>query len=96
MIYFILHILFKEEKASSKLVGCIEESVDRLEDVLQQVQCEINGVQDKMEDIKIEVENSKLLSVVLPTISLYRLLELPLDWRIYGGSRTRWPTLPVL
>jgi len=45
----------KEDEANSKLVSCIEESVDRLEDVLQQVQCEINGVQDKMEDIKIEV-----------------------------------------
>ena len=61
MIYFILHIFFKEEEASSKLVGCIKESVERLEDVLQQVQCEINGVQEKMEDIKIEVKQISFL-----------------------------------
>ena len=45
----------QEVDANSKIIGCIEDSVDRMEDVLQQVQCELNGVQDKMEDIKIEV-----------------------------------------
>ena len=37
------------------MLTCIEDAVDRLEDVLQQVQCELSGVQEKMEDIKIEV-----------------------------------------
>eukprot|EP00092_Neocalanus_flemingeri_P021274 GFUD01023055.1.p1 GENE.GFUD01023055.1~~GFUD01023055.1.p1 ORF type:complete len:295 (-),score=96.88 GFUD01023055.1:88-930(-) len=45
----------KEAEASSKFLSCIEDSVDRLEDVFQQLQCELNGVQEKMEDIKIEV-----------------------------------------
>ena len=37
------------------MTTCMEDCVDRLEDVLQQVHCELNGVQEKMEDIKIEV-----------------------------------------
>ena len=45
----------QELDANSKMIGCIEDSVDRIEDVLQQVHCELNGVQDKMEDIKVEV-----------------------------------------
>jgi len=48
------HILKKDEM-NSKLLTCMEDGVDRLEYVLEQVSSEINGVQDKMDDIKIEV-----------------------------------------
>ena len=51
MVLFLL----KEAESNSKLISCIEDTVDRLEDVLQQVQCELSGAQDKMEEIKIEV-----------------------------------------
>ena len=51
----------------------MEEGVDRLEDVLQQVQNEVSGVQDKIEDIKIEVMESLECSLVLNWVS--RLLE---------------------
>ena len=40
---------------NSKLLTCMEDGVDRLEYVLEQVSSEINGVQEKMDDIKIEV-----------------------------------------
>ena len=53
---FSMSILYLQEAEShDKLVTCVEDAVDRLEDVLQQVQCELSGVQEKMEDIKIEV-----------------------------------------
>ena len=45
----------QEAESHDKMVTCVEDAVDRLEDVLQQVQCELSGVQEKMEDIKIEV-----------------------------------------
>jgi len=47
--------MVKEAESNSKLISCIEDTVDRLEDVLTQVQCELNGVQEKLDDIKIEV-----------------------------------------
>merc|ERR1719369_2001902 len=47
--------ILKEAEAQDKMVTCVEDGVDRLEDVMQQVQCELSGVQEKMEDIKIEV-----------------------------------------
>ena len=82
----------QELDANSKMIGCIEDSVDRMEDVLQQVQCELNGVQDKMEDIKIEVGRRKL---VLNEFQLIRLLGLPQGWKICGGLSARLPILPV-
>ena len=46
---------------NSKLLTCMEDGVERLEYVLEQVSSEINAVQDKIDDIKIEVlENVKL------------------------------------
>ena len=51
----------------------MEEGVDRLEDVLQQVQNELSGVQDKMEDIKIEV--MERLECFLVSNLFSRLLE---------------------
>jgi len=47
--------ILKEAESHDKMVTSVEDAVDRLEDVLQQVQCELSGVQEKMEDIKIEV-----------------------------------------
>jgi len=47
--------ILKKDEIDSKLLTCIEDGVDRLEYVLEQVSSEINGVQDKMDDIKIEV-----------------------------------------
>ena len=54
---------------NSKLLTCMEDGVDRLEYVLEQVGSEINGVQDKMDDIKIEVLRPELLR-----ISILRML----------------------
>jgi len=47
--------MIKEAESLAKMSTCIEDGVDRLEDALQQVQCEISGVQEKLDDIKIEV-----------------------------------------
>jgi len=47
--------MIKEAESLAKMSNCIEDGVDRLEDALQQVQCEISGVQEKLDDIKIEV-----------------------------------------
>ena len=53
---FSMSILdLQDAESHDKMVTCVEDAVDRLEDVLQQVQCELSGVQEKMEDIKIEV-----------------------------------------
>ena len=54
---------------NSKLLTCMEDGVDRLEYVLEQVSSEINGVQEKMDDIKIEVLQPELLR-----ISILRML----------------------
>jgi len=47
--------ILKKDEMNSKLLTCMEDGVDRLEYVLEQVSSEINAVQDKMDDIKIEV-----------------------------------------
>jgi len=44
-----------ESESNAKILTCVEDGVDRIEDVIQQVQNELSGVQDKLEDIKIEV-----------------------------------------
>eukprot|EP00092_Neocalanus_flemingeri_P089455 GFUD01113205.1.p1 GENE.GFUD01113205.1~~GFUD01113205.1.p1 ORF type:complete len:114 (-),score=29.75 GFUD01113205.1:94-435(-) len=48
-------MLGQEAEANSKVLTCMEDGVDRLEDVLQQLQGELGGMQDKMDDMKIEV-----------------------------------------
>ena len=38
-----------------RMVTCVEESVERLEEVLQHIEVELNGINEKLEDFKIEV-----------------------------------------
>jgi len=45
----------KETEKEGKLVSCLEESVEKLEEVLQHVECEISAINDKLEDFKIEM-----------------------------------------
>jgi len=45
----------KEAEEKGKMITCIEESVGKLEEVLQHVECEISAVNDKLEDFKIEM-----------------------------------------
>ena len=45
----------KEAEEKGKMITCIKESVGKLEEVLQHVECEISAVNDKLEDFKIEV-----------------------------------------
>lgn len=47
----------REKNEESRLVTCIEESVERLEEVLQHIECELSGINDKLDDIKIEVSS---------------------------------------
>jgi len=47
----------KDNEVAGKLVTCIEESVERLEEVLQHLECELSGINDKLEDFKIEVSS---------------------------------------
>ena len=48
----------QQEKATEeqgKLVTAIEDSVEKLEEVLQHIEGEITGINDKLEDFKVEV-----------------------------------------
>ena len=45
----------KERDEEARMVTCIEDCVERLEEVLQHLECELSGINEKMEDIKIEV-----------------------------------------
>ena len=45
----------KEAEEKGKLITCIEDSVEKIEEVLQHVECEISAINEKMEDFKIEV-----------------------------------------
>ena len=45
----------KEKEEQGKMVTCVEESVERLEEVLQHIEVELNGINEKLEDFKIEV-----------------------------------------
>ena len=45
----------KEREEQGKMVTCVEESVERLEEVLQHIEVELNGINDKLEEFKIEV-----------------------------------------
>merc|ERR1719219_2500327 len=47
----------KEKEEQGKMVTCVEESVERLEEVLQHIEVELNGINDKLEDFKIEVSS---------------------------------------
>ena len=45
----------KEAEERLKMTSCIEESVEKLEAVLQCVECEVSALNEKLEDLKIEV-----------------------------------------
>ena len=45
----------KEKEEKGRMVTCVEESVERLEEVLQHIEVELNGINDKLEEFKIEV-----------------------------------------
>merc|ERR1719219_660026 len=45
----------KEREEQGKMVTCVEESVERLEEVLQHIEVELSGINEKLEDFKIEV-----------------------------------------
>ena len=47
----------KEEEEKSKMICCIEESVEKLEEVLQHIECEVNTINEKLEEFKIEVSS---------------------------------------
>merc|ERR1719219_673721 len=47
----------KERDEEARMVTCIEDCVERLEEVLQHLECELSGINEKMEDIKIEVSS---------------------------------------
>jgi len=47
----------KEAEEKGKLITCIEESVEKIEEVLQHVECEISAINEKMEDFKIEMSS---------------------------------------
>ena len=51
----------KEAEEKGKLITCIEDSVEKIEEVLQHVECEISAINEKMEDFKIEVRFYKVL-----------------------------------
>ena len=55
----------KEAEEKGKMITCIEESVGKLEEVLQHVECEISAVNDKLEDFKIEVGDFFFTGLVL-------------------------------
>ena len=48
---------------------CIEESVEKLEAVLQCVECELSALNEKLEDLKIEVITGKLESYLALNIA---------------------------
>ena len=48
----------KEAEERLKMTSCIEESVEKLEAVLQCVECEVSALNEKLEDLKIEVGTS--------------------------------------
>ena len=47
----------KEAEEKGKLITCIEDSVEKIEEVLQHVECEISAINEKMEDFKIEMSS---------------------------------------
>ena len=47
-----------EEEVQGKLVTAIEEGVEKLEEVLQHIEGELTGINDKLEDFKVEVGES--------------------------------------
>ena len=46
---------------AGRYIECIEGSVEKIEEVLQQIESEIAGINEKMEDFKVEVIISSLL-----------------------------------
>ena len=53
----------REKEEKGKMASCVEECVERLEEVLQHLECELSGINDKLEDFKIEVCQSVLLEI---------------------------------
>ena len=47
-----------EEEVQGKLITAIEEGVEKLEEVLQHIEGEFTGINDKLEDFKVEVGES--------------------------------------
>ena len=47
-----------EDEAQGKLITAIEEGVEKLEEVLQHIEGEFTGINDKLEDFKVEVGES--------------------------------------
>lgn len=45
----------KETEKEGKIISCIEESVEKIEEVLQHVECEFSAINDKLEDFKVEM-----------------------------------------
>ena len=54
----------QEEERSLAMVEMMESSAERLEEVLQQVQGEVSNVVDKLDDIKMEVQERQHLLAV--------------------------------
>ena len=59
----------KEAEERLKMTSCIEESVEKLEAVLQCVECELSALNEKLEDLKIEVITGKLESYLALNIA---------------------------
>ena len=59
-----------ETEKEGKLISCVEESVEKLEEVLQHVECEISAINDKLEDFKIEVGTFLFFSLPIITCTL--------------------------
>ena len=49
----------KEAEERGKMISCIEDSVEKLEEVLQHVETEIVALNEKLDDIKVEVGERK-------------------------------------
>ena len=75
----------KETEKEGKLVSCIEESVEKLEEVLQHVECEISATNDKLEDFKIEVGGFLFISFLVANCISDRCPLWRLAWMISGG-----------
>ena len=79
----------KEKEEQGKMATCVEESVERLEEVLQHIEVELNGINEKLEDFKIEVCHRSIFEV---SHSLsHRFPQWPPEWRTSGGSSVSSP-----
>ena len=76
----------KEAEEKGKLITCIEDSVEKIEEVLQHVECEISAINEKMEDFKIEVRFHKVsFSYLIDFLScLFRCRPWLQEWMMFG------------